>query len=54
MDMSQQTQKSARPVTVALDRLEHLYEQASAGLEFPPDGVACKIELRLAPSGSPA
>ena len=30
--MSQRTQKPARPVTAALDRLEQLYEQASAGL----------------------
>ena len=30
--MSQRTQKPARPVVAALDRLEQLYEQASAGL----------------------
>jgi AMP nucleosidase len=36
--MSQRTQKPARPVVAALDKLEQLYEQASAGLASALDG----------------
>ena len=36
--MLQRTRKSARPVVAALDRLEQLYEQASAGLVAALEG----------------